>query len=379
MTKILYLITKSNFGGAQRYVLDLAIEAKNKGFSPVVAAGIENKANELPHILASQNIPFIEIPYIGRDVSLKKDISSFFSIYKIIKQEAPDVVHFNSSKMALGLLAARIIRIFKNYPKKIIFTAHGWPFNEPRSYWQKKIIWLISYVSVLLSDKTITIANFDFEKGKHMPFTRGKIIYIPNGIQTIDFLSRPDAREQISSLIKNPLGEDFLAVTVAELNKNKGIAFLTEAAEMCDLPIKFVIIGEGEDRETLQELIKEKGLQKKVCLAGKLSDAKKYLKAFDMFILPTLKEVLPYVILEAGLASLPVVATSVGGTPEIIDDMKSGILVRRGDPQELLTGITYIYENRETTLAYGEALKERVDKEFNFSTMAQETFKLYEG
>lgn len=375
--KILYLITKSNFGGAQRYVLDLATEAKNKGFLAMVAAGVEKKNNDLQSFLDSHEIPFIEIPHTARDVSVKKDFLSFFSIYKIIKTKKPDIVHFNSSKMALGLLSARIVRFFNGYPKKIIFTAHGWPFNEPRPYWQQKIIWLISWFSVLLSDKTITIAKFDFDKAKFMPFTSKKIVYIPNGIQKINFHSRKKSREEISGLINNSLDKEYLACTVAELNKNKGIAFLIEAVEMSPLPIKFVIVGDGEDREILQELIREKNLEDKIFLTGKIADAKKYLKAFDLFILPSLKEGLPYVILEAGLASLPVVATSVGGIPEIIQDMKSGILVRRGDPQELSTAITYIYENKDASLNFGHALHDRVEKDFNLSNMAQESFKLY--
>lgn len=377
MKKILYFITKSNFGGAQKYVLDLAIEAKNKGFLPIVAAGIENKKNELPRLLQSDGIPFIEIPTLGRDVSIKQDVLSFFSILKIIWRENPDIVHFNSSKMALGLLAARIVRLFKNYPHNIIFTAHGWPFNEPRSYFQKKIIWLISWLSVLFSDKTITVANFDFEKGREMPLLTKKVVYIPNGIKEIDFLERETAQDALSEIIKTPISDEFVAVTIAELNKNKGQTFLIEAAEMLDLPIKYVLIGAGEDAEMLKNLIKEKGLQKKVFLAGKIEAANKFLKAFDMFILPSLKEGLPFAILEAGLASLPTVATSVGGVPEIVNDMKSGILVRRGEPLELVTAISYIYEHQDTAKNFGDALREKVEKDFNWSNMAEETFKLY--
>jgi glycosyltransferase involved in cell wall biosynthesis len=377
MKKILYFITKSNWGGAQKYVLDLAIEAKNKGFLPIVAAGIENKKQELPALLRSEDIPFIEIAGLGRDVSIKQDFVSFVSILKIILKECPDIVHFNSSKMALGLLAARIVRLFKNFPHKIIFTAHGWPFNEPRPHLQKKIIWLISWLSVFLSDKTITVANFDFEKGKVMPFMKNKVVYIPNGIKEIEFVERETARQTLSEITKTPLLDDFIAVTVAELNKNKGQTFLIEAAEILDLPIKFVLIGEGEDGEMLKNLIREKGLQKKVFLTGKIEGANKFLKAFDMFILPSLKEGLPFAILEAGLANLPTVATSVGGVPEIVDDMKSGILVRRGEPLELVTAITYIFNHTDTAEVFGGKLREKVEKDFNWSSMAEETFKLY--
>ncbi|MEK7121056.1 MAG: glycosyltransferase [Patescibacteria group bacterium] len=373
--KILYLITKSNLGGAQRYVLDLSKMAKNKGFEVVVGAGGEG---ELKQKIESLGLKFITIKGLDRNINFFKDLKSIFSVWKVIKEEKPDVVHFNSSKMGLGILIARIQKLFFKYPKNIIFTAHGWPFNEPRSYWQIKIIWILSWFSVLFSNITITIASFDFEKTKKMPFVKKKVVYIPNGIGEIIFLDRDTARENLTSISSYKFGEQTEVGTVAELTKNKGLKYLVETAERArDLPVHFFIIGDGEDKEKLENMIRERGLQNKITLSGKIDEARKYLKAFDIFLLPSVKEGLPYVLLEAGLAKLPVIATSVGGIPEVIEDMKTGILVRKKDPHEIETAIRYVLENKENADVFKTALKEKVANNFNLDNMAEETFKLY--
>ena len=122
---------------------------------------------------------------------------------------------------------------------------------------------------------------------------------------------------------------------IAELNKNKGLIYMIEAISLLkkECPhIHYMILGDGEDREKLKKIISGKRLGKTVLMPGFVDNAPNYLKAFDLFVLPSITEALGLVILEAGQAELPVIATSVGGIPEIIDDMRTGILVRPRHP-----------------------------------------------
>ncbi len=113
-TKILYVITKGNFGGAQRYVFDLATHFK-EDCEVAVALGA---GETLERKLTEKNVRTIKIPDLSRDVSLISDIKSFFFLIRVFQKERPDVVHLNSTKIgALGALAARIAGI-----QKIIFT-----------------------------------------------------------------------------------------------------------------------------------------------------------------------------------------------------------------------------------------------------------------
>ena len=134
--KILYGITKSNFGGAQRYVFDLAKAAQEHEHDVSVLCGGDGL---LASKLKAKNINVITLDKLERDISITKEISSFFQILKFLREEKPDIFHINSSKMGgLGGLAGRLTGV-----KKIIFTNHGWAFNEPRPNWQKILIKLL--------------------------------------------------------------------------------------------------------------------------------------------------------------------------------------------------------------------------------------------
>ena len=138
--KILFVITKGNWGGAQKYVFDLATSLPKEKFNVSVACG---EGEALPKKLVEAGIRVIPIPFLGRDINILNDCSVFFRLIKLFIAERPDVVHLNSSKIGgMGALAARMA-----FVPKIVFTAHGWTWNEDRSYLSKKIIVFISWLT----------------------------------------------------------------------------------------------------------------------------------------------------------------------------------------------------------------------------------------
>jgi glycosyltransferase involved in cell wall biosynthesis len=136
-------------------------------------------------------------------------------------------------------------------------------------------------------------------------------------------------------------------------------------------------MGTGRDREKLQGLISELGLEGNVFLLGHVDGASQYMKAFDIFMLASLSEGLAYVLIEAGAASLPVVATAVGGIPEVIDDMGSGILVQPRNARELSHALLFMVEHPDDRKKYGAALKEKVSQKFSLEEMAAKTADVY--
>ena len=280
----------------------------------------------------------------------------------------------------LGALAGRITRI-----PKIIFTSHGWAFNEDRSNWQKKIIYLLYLLIISLCHQTIAVS----EKTKNQILNthcRSKIKIIKNGIEKINFLDKITAKNELSKKLSPDLelGNRVCLGTISELHKSKGLKYLIEAMHLlevesddrADLPV-LIIIGEGERREKLQERINRYGLEDTIFLIGHVEAASKYLKAFDVFILSSITEALPYVILEAGQAGLPIIATSVGGIPEIVDDMKNGILVRPQEPEEIQKAIKYILAHTQKRLDFGREIEKKILEEFDKKVMAEKTLALY--
>jgi len=391
--KILYIITKSNWGGAQRHVFDLAKYCKENGHEIIVALGGEGVLNER---LNELGITVRIIESMGRDIDILKDISSFLKIFRIISKEKPDIVHLHSPKAAgLGAFAGRILGI-----NKIIYTAHGWTFNENRPLYQKIIIGFFSWLTMLFSTHTITISEKEMGQASMFPFIIKKLRMIYLGISPPKFLTHKDALLFIQSSFSDifqvkfeimtkekPKKEDETANekkvilgTIAELHPNKGLVYAINAFEQ--LVVKFpslifLIIGEGEQRALLEKLIAEKKLENKVILAGYMNNASQYLKAINIFILPSIKEGLPYTIIEAGYAGLPIIATTVGGIPEIIDDMKSGILIQSKKSQEIESAVSFILEHKMLQKEYGKAIQEKVKKTFNIENMLKKTMELY--
>lgn len=301
--RVLFLITKGTSGGAQRYVHDLATHIPREAFEPHVAYGLHGR---LVDDLEREGISTHHIPSLSRDTALVADAKSFFEILKCIKKTRPDVVHLNSSKAAaLGALAARIARV-----PRIVFTVHGWPFGEKRNFISRVIIWKISWLTGLLSHAVVCVSEHDLAQTRYMPFLRRKSVRIYNGIAPMEFGTGERVRSSF------PPGTHITG-TIGELTHNKNQIALIEQARK-DPRMYAAIVGEGELRKMLERKVAEYKLNERVRFFGYIPAADA-LKGFDTFALPSLKEGLPYVLLEARLAGLPIVANRVGGVGEILD------------------------------------------------------------
>lgn len=365
--KVLFVITKSNFGGAQHYVYDLARGLPRDTFEAVVACG---GSGVLVEKLNEAQVRTIPLP-LTRDVSPLRDLASFFALVHLFRTECPDVVHLNSAKASgLGAVAARLAGI-----PNIIFTAHGWAFNEDRALLSHIAIKFFSWLTVVLTHKTIAVSEAVHRDTQNWPFVKNKVVTIHNGVDSIAFLSRKEVREKLH------LPPDaFIIGTIAELHPNKGLTYAIEAiAKLLEKhpDIYYVIWGDGEEKDPLNALVKARGLHGRVLLHGFMKDASHYLKAFDCFVLPSTKEGLPYVILEAGLAELPVIATSVGGIPEVILDQKTGLLVPAKNADALADALDKLITSPTLRTSLGNTLHEKVLHDFSLDNMTTNTLKLY--
>lgn len=374
--KILYVITKSNWGGAQRYVFDLATSLPKTKFDVVVALG---GTGELGQKLIEVGIRVVQIQRLRRDIGVIDDIATFFELIKIFIREKPAIIHLNSSKAGgLGGLAGRITGV-----RKIVFTAHGWAFNEERNVVSKFLIRCASWLTVTLSHTTIAVSDYDRNQAERMLFLKHKIVRIHNGVRKIKFPAKNTAREALLLERAASLGKTLWIGTIAELHNNKGLSYAIKAVKKLKEKtgiekFVYVIIGEGEERGALEKLIKETNLRNEIFLVGKKEEASSLLHAFDIFILPSIKEGLPYVILEAGVAKLPVIASAVGGIPEIIQDMKSGILVKPKHGDEIALALEFLLANPQKRTEFGEKLKEYVANNFSLEKMTDEVSRFYE-
>lgn len=326
---ILFIVTKSVWGGAQKYIYDLARSLRLKGFRVGIAAG---GAGALADKIRASNIPYREISSLQRDIAFLKEISAGIEIMRFLLKIRPRIIHASSPKAAgiAGMAAFLCMLItFFHYRPRMIMTVHGWTFHESRPAWQRFFIRFLSRVTALFYHHVIVISRADYHAALRYHITSWhKLALIPLGINTDDysFLSRDEARALFPNHMR---AAPFLVGTIGEWTANKNYAALIEAASIIvkkNPEARFVLFGWGEQKQLLSDLIKTHNLDHHIALVEGVYDAARFLKAFDVFVLPSLKEGLPYVLLEAQCAGIPIVATAVGGIPEIINET-NGILV----------------------------------------------------
>lgn len=321
--------------------------------------------------LKKENIRVIEIGEMKKDISLVDEFRSLHFIFRTLYAEKPDVFHTNSSKMGgIGNLAARLAGV-----RKITFTAHGWEFNAPRPWWARLAIKFFTWLTVMLSHKTICVSEKTCDDIRRLPFLKNKLRVVRNGIEKFDVLPRIQAREKLG--IEN---DGRLVVgTLAELHPVKGVDILLEAWQSFSKKheTRLVIIGEGEAKDELEELAKILGISDSVTFMGYVENARNYLSAFDIFVLPSRSEALPYTVLEAGFAGVAVIATNVGGIPEIIKTGVNGVLIDPEEPDTLFSTLILLAENKDLRKRLGENLKETIITNFSAKKMAERTLSLY--
>ncbi len=384
--KILYVITKSVWGGAQKYVYDLATHLPLDQFDVTVITGA---GGPLVDKLRAAQIKTIPLPTLQESSGFSSvvlapiNIVALFRLVAIFKKERPDVVHLNSSKVGgLGAVAAKLASWVTGSRCRVIFTAHGWGFEEDRPRFERAAIWFLSWLASIFQDKIILIDTADYRAARRFIPER-RLILISNGIEPIEFIPAEAARQFFAKATgRDATAGRVLIGTIAELTNNKGLTHLIDAVNLMRYQVsgvrcQVIAVGEGEERKNLENRIRSLGLEGTVHLAGFVPEAARYLKAFDVFVLPSVKEGLPYTIMEAMAAGVPVVASRVGGIPDLIEHGKSGILVPPKDPNALAQALLDLLDRPERGRSLAQKARARLENDFRLDAMIARTQAIY--
>lgn len=376
--KVLFLVTQSEFGGAQRYILEVATHLDHQKYEVLVAAGQGN--GEFFQKLQDTEVRTMYLKWMKRAPWPWQLIFSIIEIYSLLKKEKPDILFLCST--TTGLLGSISALFYKKV--KIIYRIGGWSFRDPRPFWQNKILLWAEKLTAPFKDKIIVNSEVDRQEAIKLKICPPeRIVKIYNGIDSssLNFIPKETAQKQIwpRTTLDQIAGQLWVG-TVANFYKTKGISYLIEAVHLLNtkyliLNTKYLIIGDGKERQKLESLIKKYNLENQIFLLGRISDAYKYLKAFDLFVLPSLKEGFPWIILEVMAAEVPIVATRVGAIPEVIKESTEGILIKPGDSEILAEKIYWILNHREEMQSMILRAKEEL-KRFDLEKMMEETEKL---
>lgn len=343
--RVLYIITEYPGGGAQKYVSTLSTH-----FNAPIASGGQSS---------------IQLKHLKRDIRIISDILAIFEIRKLLKINSFDIVHLNSTKAGvLGSLATI------GLSTKVIYTAHGFVFKE-KIFFPKKIVYLfMEWLAARFRDITITVSSQDQKLASN--YGLGKSVHIPNGIEPITFKEKRESLDFFNLDYKN-----INLVSVANYFPNKNLATLIKSIPLIKTKdkITLTLIGEGGERQKLTKLIESLNLTNKVKLFGKVSYPAEYLKAFNIFILPSFKEGFPYAVLEAMSAGLPLILSNIPSHHEIASN--SAIYIDPKNHASLASQISNLISNSELqNLLSTNSLKQ--SKTFTESEMLSKTKGLYE-
>ncbi len=384
--KILYVITQGAWGGAQRYVFDLATNL-GQDFDIYIAVGEDTGPHDLQKKLedwqaehAQTTFTILSLKHLYRSIKPTEDLLAVLELARAYHRIKPDIVHLNSTKAGIVGSLAKWGRFLRKM--SVVYTVHGWVFNEPLN---PKVRWFYVWLERLTAsfkEKIIVLSEPDHLDGqKVLEIPPNRFATIPLGIDPPEPAWSPiKAREVLGAYlsISSQTPRRWIG-TIANFYHTKGLDILVEAvAKIKDRlpPILFTFIGEGPGQLLLETLIKKHELTDTIYLSGSLENAASLIPAFDLFIVPSRKEGLPYVILEAMAVGCPVIATKVGGIPTLIEHKKTGLLVDTPEASLLGEQILYAIAHMDEMESFANQAKEK-RQYYTLPTMTEGTKAIY--
>lgn len=300
------------------------------------------------------------------DIQSRTDFSWVGKLKRLIKEENPDVIFTHGFNGAIMML---IERIFKSVKTSVICTYHG-AYHAPT--FSKKLVepvynGLMVFIYKHIAKRVICVENVSryYLWGKGVP--KEKVITVHNGIPDISEPKPVDLSEYLKEKVPT-------IVTASRITEVKGLPFLLDALKLLtDKGIRYhyFMIGEGPDLDALKNQAKQLDIDKHVTFTGFQSNVHEWLVACDIFALPSLYEYHSIAVLEAMRAGKAIVATTVGGNGESINDGVEGILVPSKDSNALANGLEKMLSDKNVLLQYGKNARKRFELEFTEKAMMQ--------
>ncbi len=295
-------------------------------------------------------------------VSVRSEIgpAAFFKLLAILLRTRPEVLAFNTPRpILLGNLASR----FTPVRVRLIFRRVNFPLRRG-PFTRFKYTWGIDRIVAISQSISHQL------RAGGVPAERIRTIY-----EGMDLASHPRRDKPVTHGSSEPV----VVGTVAHLSREKGLIYLVRAAEMipdAHSHLRFVVVGDGQCRGELEEEVRIRGLQPSFQFLGFQPRIAEHMRRFDIFVLPSLSEGLSSAILIAMASSLPVIATDVGGIPELIRDGENGLLVSPMDPTGLARAIERLSRNPEERSRMGMAGRRLVEEQFTLQRKIAETEQL---
>lgn len=359
--RIIQLITLGHeVYGAQKHVLDLCTVFQKDGHEVLAVVGT---GGDLTDLFEEHNIKYKIVPSLKREISVLSDFKCVGDLRKVYDEFKPDIVASHSSKA--GILG-RVACYLSGIPNT--FTAHGWSFEDGIPYLRRNVFLNIERLVGRISDRIITVANLGREHGLKNKVAR------PEKLTTIYY-----GVADTGSKFTKEQQDIFTMTMVAGFREQKDHATLIEALiPLKDREWQLLLLGHGPLLDDVIAQTKAAGLDHKIKFEGMVPNVPDYLNKTDLMVLTTNWEGLPISILEGLSFGLPVVASDVSGVSEEVINEYNGLLVDRGNVEQVTAAISKLLDNPAQLKEYSKNSRLLFEKEFTQEAMYKKTKALYQ-
>lgn len=320
-----------------------------------------------------------DIPIYELNKREGKDVRMYIKLWRLLKRLSPRIVHTRN----IGALDCVVPAFFAGVPYRV-HGEHGFHLGDLTGE-NRRYVWLRRWLKALMHRYVPMSEDLARWLIEEVGIEAAKITQIYNGVDCEQFHPPASGREPLpvdgfaprDSVVIGSVGR--MDPVKDQLTLIRSFVQLVHTLPLGSRRLRLVHIGDGELREPARSMVREAGVQELAWLPGARSDISGILRGFDLFVLPSLAEGVSNTILEAMASGLPVVATKVGGNPELIADGVTGYLVPPGDPGAITQGVMRYLATPELLAVHGRAGRERVESKFSIASMVAGYSALYDS
>ena len=371
--KIVHLITRLELGGAQQNTLYCAEHHDRARFAVSLWAGAGGLLDERARAIADADVRIL--PWLVHPLAPVGDLYATMRLASMLKDV--DLLHTHSSKAGiLGRAAARLAGV-----RAVVHTVHGWSFNDRQSPPIRRLYVEAERAAARMTDRIVCVARHDVTRGIDLGIGHpSQYVVVRSGIDPSLYAASEGARERARSAI-GATKESVVVGSIANFKPQKGPLDFVEAARLAfasNPRLRFVFAGDGPMRPEVERAIDSAGLGGVVQLLGWRDDVAEVFAGMDIFLLTSLFEGLPRVVLQAMAASVPVVVTDTGGVTEVVIDGETGIVVPPGRSERAAAAIVGLAADEAARGRLARAARARLGDEYDINRMVGRLESLYD-
>jgi glycosyltransferase involved in cell wall biosynthesis len=372
--RVVHAITRLELGGAQENTLFCVAHQDRSRFAVGLVAGRGGVLDDEARAIADADVRIV--PWLRHPIHPFWDAVALARLAAHFRRERVHVVHTHSSKAGiLGRLAARIAGV-----PVLVHTVHGWSFNDAQHPAVRRVFTVLERAVGSFTDRIVVVSEADRRKGLALGIGReDRYRLLRSGIDPTIY-ERPVVRREEVRAALGFAAEHTVVGMLACLKPQKAPLDFVEAAAAAHArnpALRFFIAGDGEMRPAVEARVRERGLDEVVRPLGWRRDVPDLLHAMDLFLLTSRFEGLPRAVLQAMAAGVPVVATAVDGTPEVVRDGETGVLVPPGDPCAAADRVLALAADPDARARYAARAREALSGSFDIRMMVRQLEDLY--